>query len=438
MFRKSGTQRTQRRHKEHNVISQEHKNLKRLLIIKSFDMKYFLFSLSILLLSCIAIKGSGTPPQTPTVFILNSDVLKKNKAKIKAADAALMPAYKKLLRDAEKALPEGPFSVMEKANNPPSGDKHDYMSLAPYHWPDPTKKDGLPYIRKDGQTNPEVKEYKDKEYMPKLCELVNTLALAYYFSDEEKYAEHAATLLKVWYLNPETKMNPNLNYGQAIKGVNEGRGAGLIDARHFMKLIDAIGLLKGSKYWKPADQDGMKIWFADFLNWMQTSKVGKDEMSAENNHGTYYDALRLSIALFTENTDAAKKIVANAAKRLDSQMDAEGKFPREMERTIALHYNIFDLNAFYMIAAMAEKTGFDLWNYTSPSGASLKKGFTYFYPYITKEKEWNGQQIKPYEFEEGYPLLLVSADKYGCNNCLEQVKKLEGLDAGKLRENLLY
>ena len=174
-----------------------------------------------------------------------------------------MPAYKQLLKDADKALEQGPFSVMEKKHLPPSGDKHDYMSLAPYHWPDPTKPGGLPYIRKERQTNPEVKEYKekeykDKEYQPKMCELVNTLALAYYFSDEEKYAEHAAKLLKVWFLDPETKMNPNLNFAQAIKGENTGRGAGIIDARHYVKLVDAIGLLVSSKYWTGKDQQGMK------------------------------------------------------------------------------------------------------------------------------------------------------------------------------------
>lgn len=400
-------------------------------------MKNLLLS-SLLFIACASFKGSGTPAQTPTVYILNGDVLSKKKAAINAKNALLMPAYKKLLRDADKALAEGPFSVMEKKNNPPSGDKHDYMSLAPYFWPDPSKPNGLPYIRKDGQTNPEVKEYKDKEYMPRLCELVHTLGLAYYFSGDEKYAAHATKLLEVWFLNPDTKMNPNLNYGQAIKGVNDGRGAGLIDARHFSKVIDAVGLLQGAKAWAPADQKGMQKWFGDFLNWMQTSAVGKDEMDAPNNHGTYYDALRLAIALFTENKEAAKAIVQNSTKRLDSQMDAEGKFPREMERTIALHYNTFDLEAFYNIASMAEKIGFDFWNYTSPSGASLKKGFAFLYPYLSKQKEWTGQQIKPFPFEEGYTVLLLSAQKFGCAKCRDVVKTLAGLDSEKLRENLLY
>jgi hypothetical protein len=401
-------------------------------------MNIFSLLFSALLLGCAATKSVAEPPQAPVVFVLNGSVLSGKKAAIKNNDPSLMPAYKTLLKDADKALNIGPFSVMEKKNEPPSGDKHDYMSLAPYHWPDPTKKDGLPYIRKDGQTNPEVKEYKDKDYMPRLCEAVNTLALAYYFSGDEKYAAHATQLLEAWYLNPATKMNPNLNFAQAIKGQNTGRGAGLIDARHFMKVIDAVGLLQGSTSWTAADQKGMQAWFADFLAWMQTSPNGTDELDAPNNHGVYYDALRLSIALFTANKEAAKAIVQNATKRLDSQMDVDGKFPLEMERTIALHYNVFALHAFYMIASMAEKTGFDFWNYTSPSGASLQKGFNYFYPYLTQEKQWIGQQIKPFDFEEGYPLLLMSAAKYQCAKCRGEVKALAGLNAEKLQENLLY
>jgi hypothetical protein len=401
-------------------------------------MKYAFLFYTLLFFGCVSAKGPKHQSQSPTVFILNSDALKKNKARINANDASILPAYKKLLQDAEKALKEGPFSVMEKKHLPPSGDKHDYMSLAPYHWPDPAKKDGLPYIRKDGQTNPEVKEYKDKEYMPKLCELVRTLSLAYYFSGEERYAEHATKLLKVWYLDPETKMNPNLNFAQAIKGVNTGRGAGLIDARHFMKVVDAIGLLQTSKHWTAKDQQGMKDWFSAFLTWMQTSPIGRDEMDAKNNHGTYYDALRLSMALLIDSTTLAKKIVANATKRLDSQMDAEGKFPLEMERTIALHYNVFDLEAFFWIASMSEKTGFDFWNYTSPSGASLKKGFDFLYPYITNQKEWTGQQIKPYPLDEGYGVLLTAEEKYNCKDCREKVLKMAGTDAAKLQELLLY
>jgi Alginate lyase len=376
-------------------------------------------------------------PVKPAVFALDLQSLEKNKSRINAKDPVIMPAYKLLLKDADKALQFSPVSVMEKKNNPPSGNKHDYMSLAPYFWPDPNKQDGLPYIRKDGQTNPEVADYKDKEYMPKLCDMVHTLALGYYFSGENMYAEHASKLLRVWFLDTATRMNPNLEFAQAIKGVNTGRGAGMIDSRHFVKVVDAIGLLQGSKYWKEEDQRGMKQWFSDFLVWMQTSKIGMDEMKADNNHGAWYDAQRLSMALFTGNMELAKKIVLSAESRLDKQVDDNGKFPKEMERTISLHYTSFVMNAFFTIAQMAGNTGIDLWSYTSPSGKSLKKAFDALLPYISKEKEWEGQQIKEFEFEDGYTL-LVQGYRYGCKKCTDTIKSLAGDKAERLRINLLY
>lgn len=390
------------------------------------------------MLGCSAAKVTGQMAGKTTVYSLDLKTLEKNKAAIKNNDMSLSEAYKALIKDADKALKFEPVSVMEKTNVPPGGDKHDYMSLAPYFWPDPAKANGLPYIRKDGQTNPEVKDYRDKEYMPQLCEQVSTLALAYYFSDDHVYAAHAAKLMQVWFLDPATKMNPNLKYGQAIKGVNTGRGAGMIDTRHFVKLIDAIGLLQTSKSWTAANQQGMQQWFSDFLSWMQTSEIGIDEMNAKNNHGAWYDAQRLAMALFINDKDLAKKIAANAAGRLDYQADDKGFFPAEMARTISLHYSAFAMEAFFVIAQMSDKAGFDLWNYTTPSGRSLQRSFTALKPYFTNEKSWEGEQIKPYAFEDGYLLLREAARHYNCNDCEQAVKKLAGEKADRLRINLLY
>ena len=374
----------------------------------------------------------------PVVFALNAEALSNNKKRIAAKDPLILPAYKQLLKDADKALQFGPVSVMEKKHIPPSGDKHDYMSLAPYYWPDPAKPDGLPYIRKDGQTNPEVKEYKDKEYQPQLCADVQTLALAYYFSGEKVYAQHAVKLLRVWFLDTATRMNPNLNFGQAIKGINTGRGAGIIDTRHYIKVVDAIGLLRDSKYWSANDQKEIQKWFANFLEWMQASANGIHEMNTENNHGVWYDAQRLSLALFTENKELANKIVLSAADRLDKQMDNDGKFPKEMERTISLHYTTFVMNAFFIIAQMAGNVGIDLWNMTTPSGKSLRKGFDALHPYISQEKKWEGQQIKEFAYDDGFPLLMEAWLHFNCKKCKDDIKRIANDKAERLRIHLLY
>ncbi len=354
---------------------------------------------------------------------LDFKTIAQKKKRIQAKDPELYPAYLQLLKDADKLLNYLPVSVMGKTDIPPSGDKHDYMSLAPYWWPNPATSNGLPYIRKDGEINPEVKNYPDKEHMPVLCEHINLLALAYYFSQDEKYAKHASKLIQVWFLDPATKMNPNLKYGQAVKGVVEGRAEGLIDTRQFIFVIDGIDLIKTSKYWTSQNQKEMKAWFSAFLNWLQTSDIGKDEMNAQNNHGVWYDAQALAIALYVDSTELANKIVQRTANRLDMQQDAKGFFPLELARTTSFHYSVFILNAFNVIAQLSEKTSINLWQLKTSSGKSLSQAFDALMPFLTKKKIWDGgQQIRPFSFPDGYPILLSARTKYHCEPCFDFIK----------------
>jgi DNA-binding CsgD family transcriptional regulator len=157
------------------------------------------------------------------------------------------------------------------------------MSLAPYFWPNPNTPNGLPYVRKDGERNPEIKSISDHRYIDNMADAVKNLSLAYYFTGNEAYAQRAATVLRHWFLDSATKMNPNLNYAQAIKGKNDGRGIGLIESREFVLVIDAIGLLQHSKHWTSKEQTGVEDWFKAYLEWFSTSKNGIEEMNAKNN-----------------------------------------------------------------------------------------------------------------------------------------------------------
>ena len=356
-------------------------------------------------------------------FIINVAQLKSNLEKIKSNDPICQNAYMALISEADKSLKYGPVSVMEKTNVPPSGSKHDYMSLAPYHWPDPSKADGLPYIRKDGETNPEVLTYKDKDYLPELCSNVYALAIAHYYSGDKKYNNHAIKLIKVWFLDTATRMNPNMNFGQAIKGENVGRGAGLIDARSFIKVIEAIQLMDAQGVYPKEDLKNMKTWFAAFLQWMQTSKNGLSELNAKNNHGVWYDALRLSIYLFIDQTAEANKIIQNAQVRLANQMDDNNRFPLEMARTTSLHYSVFVIDAFLKIAKMAEFTGIDFFGNHLNTKHSLKAAVQEMVPYLTQEKKWDGPQIKPFEYREGVSILQLAGKKFSCENCKTYLTK---------------
>jgi hypothetical protein len=376
----------------------------------------------VFLCSCIfCIQFATFAQKSP--FLLNLGQLKSNLDKIKTNDAIYQKAYQALIKEADKSLKYGPVSVMEKTNMPPSGSKHDYMSLAPYHWPDPTKADGLPYIRKDGETNPEVRTYKDKDYLPDLCSNVYTLSLANYYSGDKKYYNHAVQLIRVWFLDTATRMNPNMNFGQAIKGENVGRGAGLIDARNFIKVIEAIQLMNRDGAYPKEDLKNMQVWFTDFLQWMETSKNGLDEMKTKNNHGVWYDALRLSILLFSDKKEDANKIIQNAQVRLANQMDDKNRFPLEMARTTSLHYSVFVIDAFLKIAKMSEYMGVDFWAQQVNAKHSLKAAVEEMLPYLTQEKKWDGPQIKPFEYREGLGILHLASNKFSCEKCENYLTK---------------
>jgi hypothetical protein len=328
--------------------------------------------------------------------------------------------------DADTALKQSPLSVINKAVTPPSGDKHDYLSLAPYWWPDPARPNGLPYIRRDGQVNPEIERAQDHKNMDRVISVTHTLALAYYLFGDESYAAHAAQQLRTWFLNPDTRMNPNLEFGQGVPGHNTGRGTGLIETRDVYRLVDAIGLLAGSKSWTSADQKGMEGWCVRFLDWMLHSEKGKDEDAAKNNHGTYYDVQVVSLALFTGNKEVAKRVLQSVPqRRIEIQIEPDGRQPLELERTKSLGYSAMNLAGLFELALLGENVGVDLWSFRSVDGRSIHKALAYLVPFVAGQQKWPYQQIVEFKMQEMSPLLVVAAQKYNDPRDQDLVVKMD-------------
>lgn len=321
----------------------------------------------------------------------------------------MQAAFKTLLKDAKVALKATPPSVMEKTKLPPSGDKHDYMTIAPYFWPDSAKTDGLPYIRHDGKVNPDSRtDVYDRKRLSRMAGSTRTLTLAYYFTGKELYAQQAARSLQVWFLDPATRMNPNLNFAQAIPGKNTGRGIGIIEGRNLVEAIDSAGLLTGSTAWTHEDNDALKKWAAAYLDWLLTSSNGLDEARATNNHGTLYDGQVMRLALILDRKDLAKMTAETAkTKRISLQIDAQGKQPLELERTKSLSYSRLNLEGLFEIATMSKPLGVDLWNYQTADGRSIRKALDFLLPYLADpEKKWPYSQIEPIHPADFAPLLL--------------------------------
>jgi hypothetical protein len=340
------------------------------------------------------------------------------KAKIAATtDEAAGKALRKLCEQADAALAVTPPSVMQKAKVPPSGDKHDYMSVAPYYWPNPATKDGLPYVRKDGKVNPEsrAEAVNDTLRARLVGSTVETLALGYYFTRDEKYAEHAAKVLRTWFLDPATKMTPHFRFAQAIPGVNDGRGTGLIEARGLVDAADAAILLVGSKHWSAADQQALQAWGETFFEWLLVSKNGQDERAAKNNHGTWYDVQAVKWALVLGRMDKAKELcIAAGPGRIGVQVEPDGKQLLELVRTATFSYSCFNLLALSTLAGLSEHAGVDLWHYRTADGRSIRAALDFLVPYLGKNpKPWTMQQIHESKPDEVLPVLRSAVLVYG-------------------------
>jgi hypothetical protein len=302
---------------------------------------------------------------------------------------------------------------MDKGTTPVSGSKHDYMSQAPYFWPDSTKPNGLPYINRDGQRNPEIRKITDHDNLAELSNAVQVLSLGWYLTNEPKYAEKAAHLLEYWFLDSATKMNPNLEYGQAIPGINNGRGIGIIETIPLINIADAASHLYNSPAWPANKSQALQNWYAQYLHWMLTSRNGMDEHAATNNHGVWYLAQAVDYALFAGDTTEARTLAEEGKAKIEQQIAADGKMARELARTNSLHYSTYNLRAFFTLAQLASHTGVDLWSFTNSQHAGIRTALDWLTPYAAGSRKWEYQEISGYNKDDFYPLLLQA---YGIYN----------------------
>lgn len=377
-------------------------------------IKYILLLFVLSDVSCVSAQiKSDVASSFPKTLAIDGKVLQRNYDLIIADDADKVRALKLLLKKADKVLNEAKvYSVMDKKQVPPSGDKHDYMSTGPYWWPDPTKPDGLPYIKKDGLRNPTYYDITDSQELDKVEDCALKLALAYYFTHENKYANFASKLIKTWFLDTETRQNPNLNFGQGIPGLNTGRGTGIIETRDVYRVLDAAILIKETQNWNIEDHEALKKWFSDYLTWMLESPIGKDEADSKNNHGTFFSEQIIAFSLFSERPEVALNEIEIFKNRMESQLKPDGSQPLELIRTKSWNYVNMNLYGYFLIAKLAENANIQLWNQQISEGKNMRNALDWIVPYLKNEKVWEYEQIQKIGFGETIKILKYASKKY--------------------------
>ena len=346
----------------------------------------------------------------------------------------------KLVAEADSYLSQKSPSVMDKTRTPPSGDKHDFLSLAPFQWPDNTKPNGIPYIYRDGEFNPEIYTAHDGIFMHRMIERVKILSAAYYFTGNNVYANKTSELLHVWFLNNDTYMNPNLEHAEVITGKNNGTASGIITGNYLPIVLDAIKLIEDSPAWTDEGQKQIELWFDKYLEWLLGSKFGKRESKALNNHGTWYDVQVSSISLFLNKTEITREILENNLnKRISEKIRPDGSQSFEISRQNSLDYHIFNLLGFFNLARIGENIGIDLWDYETPEGSGMQKALDYLLPFAIGNKTWPYEQIKPIDKNKLHDLICQATVHYeNIDSYRQAYSSLTAMNVTMQTDKLIY
>jgi hypothetical protein len=296
--------------------------------------------------------------------------------------------HDRILKSADAALRQPAITITAFPAKLSEGGIHDFYSNGDYWWPNPQTTNGLPYVQRDGQTNPE-NFVAHRQAIRQLSDAVAALGAAYKITGRDEYARKAAALLQVFFLDPATRMNPNLQYAQAIPGVTPGRGTGIIDTLHLVEIPKAVEVMAASPMFPPEVLSGLKKWFSDYVDWMTTSKNGHDEAEAHNNHAV---AFWLQVAVFAQFTGDEKNL-AECRRRftevfIPRQMANDGCFPAELHRTKPYGYSIFQLDNMVTLCQVLSTRDHDLWQFTLPDGRNIQKAVEFMYPYLADKSKW--------------------------------------------------
>lgn len=332
-----------------------------------------------------------------------------------------------IIETATHYLDSEPVTVTSEVSERSAGGPNDFYSEGDYWWPNPEDPDG-PYVQRDGETNPDI-FVADRLAMIRLSQIVGMQTSAYLLTGDDKYASSVGEHLSAWFVNSETRMNPSLNYAQAIKGRVTGRGIGIIDAIHLIEVARSVEILGQNNALPEELSSSVKDWFSNFLVWLTTHEYGLDEMNTKNNHATCWVMQVGAFARLTGNEEVLE-FCRNRFKTvlLPNQMAENGSFPLELDRTKPYGYSLFNLDAFMTAAEILSDENHNLYEFITSNGKNMKLGAEFLYPYVMDKSAWPYKEDVMYwdEWPVRHPFLLFAGKAYDKPEYIESWKKLEG------------
>lgn len=331
-----------------------------------------------------------------------------------------------ILERATLNIQEEPVAITSFIAERSAGDIYYFYSEGDCWWPDSLNLDG-PYIRRDGETNPD-NFVAHRHAMIRFSSIVGNLTSAYLLTKDKKYVEAVMKHVRAWFINEETLMRPSLQYAQAIKGIATGRGIGIIDTVHLMEVAQSLLQLEKAGVLSEEDINGSKKWFSDYLKWMSTHPYGIDEMNAKNNHGTCWVMQAAVFARYVDNKDMIR-FCSDRYKEvlLPNQMAEDGSFPRETARTKPYGYSLFNLDAMATICQTLSTTTDNLWIFSVDNTKNMLKGIDFIFPYVVDKTSWPFVHDVMYwdEWPVAHPFLIFGALQTGNKEWLSAWSELE-------------
>ncbi|MCY1719020.1 alginate lyase family protein [Prolixibacteraceae bacterium Z1-6] len=332
-----------------------------------------------------------------------------------------------IIENATAFMDSVPETVTRFISERSAGNQHDFYSEGDYWWPDPENPDG-PYIRKDGQTNPD-NFVAHRHAMIRLSRIVGMQTSAYLLTGDSKFAEATQKHLEAWFVNPDTRMNPSLLYVQAIKGRVTGRGIGIIDAIHLIEVARSVEILEMNRALPKETIAAIKNWFSEFVSWLTTHPYGLDEMNTKNNHATCW-VMQVGMFARLSGNEEVLELCRDRFKNvlLPNQMGTDGSFPLELARTKPYGYSLFNLDAFMTCAEILSDEKNSLYGYSTSDGKSMKLGAVWLYPFVKDKTKWELKPDVMYwdEWPVRHPFLLFAGKAYKNNSYIDLWKTLDG------------